>query len=67
MAEKKQFDEFLGGEASLPRDANVLKLASARASEMAAMTYSLGSLFNVYYSLFVIKYTVLLVFCIILL
>lgn len=42
MSEKQQFDEFLGGKEKLPRDAHVIKLATARASEMAAMTFSLG-------------------------
>ncbi|KAJ8673599.1 hypothetical protein QAD02_004861 [Eretmocerus hayati] len=41
MSEKQQFDEFLGGSEKLPSDAGVIKLASARASEMAAMTFSL--------------------------
>ncbi|XP_016843556.1 ribonucleases P/MRP protein subunit POP1 [Nasonia vitripennis] len=41
MSEKQQFDEFLGGSEKLPRDAHVIKLATARASEIAAMNYKL--------------------------
>ncbi|XP_011504247.1 PREDICTED: ribonucleases P/MRP protein subunit POP1 [Ceratosolen solmsi marchali] len=41
MSDKKQFDEYLGGSERLPDNAQILKLASARASEIAAMTYSL--------------------------
>ena len=42
--EKEQFDEFLGGTVQLPRDVQSVHLAAARASEIAAMTYSLGRL-----------------------
>ncbi|XP_014489306.1 PREDICTED: ribonucleases P/MRP protein subunit POP1 [Dinoponera quadriceps] len=38
MAEKKQFDEFLGGSQSLPHEVSIMKVAAARASEIAAMT-----------------------------
>ncbi|XP_078038487.1 POP1 ribonuclease P/MRP subunit isoform X1 [Augochlora pura] len=41
MAGKEQFDEYLGGSQKLPNDVHVLKLVSARASEIAAMTYSI--------------------------
>lgn len=44
MEEKKQFDELLGGSEKLPKDAHILKLAAARSSEIAAMTYSLGNI-----------------------
>lgn len=43
MAEKKQFDKFLGGSQSLPREAPIMKLVAARASEISAMTYSIGT------------------------
>ncbi|XP_058789957.1 ribonucleases P/MRP protein subunit POP1 [Phymastichus coffea] len=39
--EKQQFDVSLGGEERLPRDASFKNLATARANEMAAMTYNL--------------------------
>ena len=51
MSEKKQFDELLGGSEELPREAHIKKLVSARASEIAAMAYSLGKLKNKFYSL----------------
>lgn len=41
MAGKKQFDEFLGGTEKLPSDVHIMKLVSSRASEIAAMTYSI--------------------------
>ncbi|XP_076178150.1 POP1 ribonuclease P/MRP subunit isoform X2 [Ptiloglossa arizonensis] len=41
MAGKKQFDEFLGGSQKLPIEVHVKKLISSRASEIAAMTYSI--------------------------
>ncbi|CAL7943211.1 unnamed protein product [Xylocopa violacea] len=41
MAGKEQFDEFLGGSQSLPNEIHIMKLVSARASEIAAMTYSI--------------------------
>lgn len=44
MAGKKQFDEFLGGSQKLPIEVHVKKLISSRASEIAAMTYSIGML-----------------------
>lgn len=40
--DKPQFDEFLGGSVSLPRDVEINKLAAARANEIAAMTYAIG-------------------------
>lgn len=40
--DKEQFDNFLGGSQELPHEANILKIASARANEIAAMTNSLG-------------------------
>lgn len=42
--DKEQFDAFLGGSVELPRDVQIVKLAAARASEIAAMTYSIGRL-----------------------
>ncbi|XP_051168586.1 ribonucleases P/MRP protein subunit POP1 [Leptopilina boulardi] len=39
--DKEQFDNFLGGSQELPHEANILKIASARANEIAAMTNSL--------------------------
>ncbi|XP_008555363.1 ribonucleases P/MRP protein subunit POP1 [Microplitis demolitor] len=39
--DKPQFDEFLGGSVSLPRDVEINKLAAARANEIAAMTYAI--------------------------
>lgn len=44
MAGTEQFDEFLGGSQQLPREVHIMKLVSARASEIAAMTYSIGTL-----------------------
>ncbi|KAG7205400.1 hypothetical protein KM043_007394 [Ampulex compressa] len=41
MAGKQQFDEFLGGSQALPHEVPILKLVSSRASEIAAMTYSI--------------------------
>ncbi|XP_015596300.1 ribonucleases P/MRP protein subunit POP1 [Cephus cinctus] len=41
MDEKKQFDKFLGGEEELPRDVPMLRLVASRASEIAAMNYSI--------------------------
>lgn len=45
MSDKQQFDVSLGGEEKLPRDAAIKSLATARANEMAAMTYNLGKIF----------------------
>lgn len=42
MTEKQQFDNFLGGTQELPAESPIMKLASARANEIAAMTYSIG-------------------------
>lgn len=42
MAGKEQFDEFLGGSEKLPTQVHIMKLVSSRASEIAAMTYSIG-------------------------
>ncbi|XP_043273551.1 ribonucleases P/MRP protein subunit POP1 [Venturia canescens] len=39
--EKKQFDEFLGGRVELPREVQIVRLTSARATEIAAMAYSI--------------------------
>lgn len=47
MAETRQFDEFLGGSQKLPNEIHIMKLVSARASEIAAMTYSIGILSNI--------------------
>ena len=41
MAGKEQFDEFLGGSEKLPNEVHIMKLVSSRASEIAAMTYSI--------------------------
>ncbi|KZC07365.1 Ribonucleases P/MRP protein subunit POP1, partial [Dufourea novaeangliae] len=41
MAGKEQFDEFLGGAQKLPNEVHIMKLVSSRASEIAAMTYSI--------------------------
>lgn len=41
MEHKEQFDAFLGGTQSLPHEVPIMKLAAARASEIAAMTYSI--------------------------
>ncbi|XP_034190104.2 POP1 ribonuclease P/MRP subunit [Osmia lignaria lignaria] len=41
MAGKEQFDEFLGGSEKLPTQVHIMKLVSSRASEIAAMTYSI--------------------------
>ncbi|XP_014210290.1 ribonucleases P/MRP protein subunit POP1 [Copidosoma floridanum] len=41
MSDKQQFDVNLGGTEKLPKEAHIMKLATARASEMAAMTFSL--------------------------
>ncbi|XP_054013836.1 ribonucleases P/MRP protein subunit POP1 isoform X1 [Hylaeus anthracinus] len=41
MAGKEQFDEFLGGSQKLPNEVHIKKLVSSRASEIAAMTYSI--------------------------
>ncbi|CAD1474186.1 unnamed protein product, partial [Heterotrigona itama] len=41
MAGTEQFDEFLGGSQQLPYEVHIMKLISARASEIAAMTYSI--------------------------
>lgn len=46
MAEKKQFDEFLGGSQSLPHEVSIMKVVAARASEISAMTYSIGTLLH---------------------
>lgn len=40
--EKLQFDKLLGGDVSLPRDVKISLLTSSRASEIAAITHSLG-------------------------
>ena len=40
---KEQFDNFLGGSQELPHEANILKIAAARASEIEAMNKSLGT------------------------
>lgn len=40
----EQFDGFLGGSQHLPHEVHIMKLISARASEIAAMTYSIGML-----------------------
>lgn len=45
MSEKPQFDALLGGLEILPRDADVFKLASARAHEMAKFTHELGKFY----------------------
>ncbi|XP_033224394.1 ribonucleases P/MRP protein subunit POP1 [Belonocnema kinseyi] len=39
--DKEQFDNFLGGSQELPHEANILKIAAARASEIKAMNQSL--------------------------
>lgn len=44
MTEKKQFDQFLGGSQSLPHEVPIMKVVAARASEISAMTYSIGML-----------------------
>ncbi|XP_076634483.1 POP1 ribonuclease P/MRP subunit isoform X1 [Colletes latitarsis] len=41
MAGKEQFDEYLGGSQKLPKEVHIKKLVSSRASEIAAMTYSI--------------------------
>ncbi|XP_035743892.1 ribonucleases P/MRP protein subunit POP1-like [Vespa mandarinia] len=41
MENKEQFDIFLGGTQSLPYDVSIMKLAAARASEIAAMTHAI--------------------------
>ncbi|KAK2578950.1 hypothetical protein KPH14_011154 [Odynerus spinipes] len=41
MENKEQFDSFLGGTQSLPYEVPIMKLAAARAGEIAAMTYSI--------------------------
>ncbi|XP_012149101.1 POP1 ribonuclease P/MRP subunit isoform X2 [Megachile rotundata] len=41
MAGNEQFDEFLGGSEKLPPQVHIMKLVSSRASEIAAMTYSI--------------------------
>ncbi|XP_032674885.1 ribonucleases P/MRP protein subunit POP1 [Odontomachus brunneus] len=41
MAEKKQFDAFLGGSQSLPHEVSIMKVVAARASEISSMTYSI--------------------------
>ncbi|CAK9816947.1 Ribonucleases P/MRP protein subunit POP1 [Anthophora plagiata] len=41
MAGNEQFDEYLGGSEQLPNEVHIMKLVSARASEIAAMTYSI--------------------------
>ncbi|KAL2717643.1 ribonucleases P/MRP protein subunit POP1 [Vespula squamosa] len=41
MENKEQFDIFLGGTQSLPHDVSILKLAAARAGEIAAMTHAI--------------------------
>lgn len=46
--DKKQFDATLGGSHQLPHDVHVMKLAASRANEIAAMTYSIGSLLFIY-------------------
>ena len=44
MAGTEQFDGFLGGSQHLPHEVHIMKLISVRASEIAAMTYSIGML-----------------------
>ncbi|XP_031825844.1 POP1 ribonuclease P/MRP subunit [Nomia melanderi] len=41
MAGKEQFDEYLGGSEKLPNEVHIMKLVSARASEIAAMTHAI--------------------------
>lgn len=41
MAGNEQFDECLGGSEKLPPQVHIMKLVSSRASEIAAMTYSI--------------------------
>ncbi|KAL2742562.1 ribonucleases P/MRP protein subunit POP1 [Vespula maculifrons] len=41
MENKEQFDVLLGGTQSLPYDVSILKLAAARAGEIAAMTHAI--------------------------
>jgi hypothetical protein len=48
MSEKKQFDEYLGGSEKLPDAAQIIKIAAARASEVAAMTHALGMVISKY-------------------
>lgn len=45
MENKEQFDVFLGGSQSLPYDVSIMKLAAARAGEIAAMTHAIGNYF----------------------
>lgn len=45
MENKEQFDVFLGGTQSLPYDVSIMKLAAARAGEIAAMTHAIGNYF----------------------
>ncbi|XP_012260301.2 ribonucleases P/MRP protein subunit POP1 [Athalia rosae] len=43
MMEKEQFDSFLGGSQDLPAEVSIFKLASSRATEIAAMGYSIDN------------------------
>ncbi|XP_014226502.1 ribonucleases P/MRP protein subunit POP1 isoform X1 [Trichogramma pretiosum] len=43
MTDEKQFDEYLGGSEKLPHDVHILKIAAARASEIAGMNYNIGN------------------------
>lgn len=47
MAGKEQFDEYLGGSEKLPNEVHIMKLVSARASEIAAMTHAIGRFNNI--------------------
>lgn len=47
MAEKQQFDEFLGGSQSLPHEVSIMKLVASRASEISAMTHSIGMIYQI--------------------
>lgn len=54
MENKEQFDVFLGGTQSLPYDVSIMKLAAARAGEIAAMTHAIGNYFLLIISLILI-------------
>lgn len=64
MAEKEQFDEFLGGSQSLPHEVSISQFVSARAHEISMMTYSIGNilhpihfkLYFIYFRIVIIKY-----------
>jgi hypothetical protein len=47
MADKKQFDEFLGGSQSLPHEVPIMNFVASRIHEISAMTYSIGKLYVV--------------------